>query len=213
MRIAEIIPLVPQTALLLDLMPTSRCAGSLWHVLATQEIQFCFHCRQGLNLVLALLMHGTCNLPFSVLRNEEWRPVLSSGGFVEVIYTKRCLRLVMGCYINTDTTFIYTVQPVERYNFSEWPALPDLCSVELQGELGRICLMCWIAKVRFFVCACGKIESAFIDFGCHCNMVLHVRSSERVSSSHSCSQYHCNVPIFLISAICQFLGHYKTCRT
>lgn len=98
-------------------------------------------------------MRGTCHLPCSVSRSEKQRPVLSSRGFVEVIYTKRCLRfLVMGCYINTDMTFIYTVQAVERYNFPEWPALPDLCSAELQGELGRICLMCCTTKVRFFVC-------------------------------------------------------------
>lgn len=68
------------------------------------------------------------------------------------LYTQRDVYvcLVMGRYINTDMTFIYTVQAVERYNFPEWPALPDLCYVELQGELGRICLMCCIMRVRFF---------------------------------------------------------------
>ena len=81
------------------------------------------YCRQSLNLVLVLLKS----------------------------YTQRDVYacLLVGYDINTDMTFIYTVQAVERYKFPEWPTLPDLCSVDLQGELGRICLVCCITEVRF----------------------------------------------------------------
>lgn len=92
MRITEIILPVLQTAGLLQPTPTSRCAGSLQARLLHKKFSSAF-CSQRQNLALVLLMHGACKLPCGVLRNKEWRPVLSSEGFVEVTYTKRCLCL------------------------------------------------------------------------------------------------------------------------
>lgn len=129
-----------------------------------------------LDLVLALPACGSCLVVCLVVSWEMKNGGLWRRVFVEVIYMP-VFDYGMLHADHTDVTSVYTVQTVESCSFPECLHC-QICALQCSRENWKESLLCVVSRELIFVCVCWKIESAFIDIGCHCSMMLYLRPLE-----------------------------------